>query len=176
MGEACELPTVLLPAPLKESTDPAGRVLEVRWALSAQPEDEPVASRTRSFGAVPPLHVVAAPVAVHPLSGLAEPLAHWSYPVPTNRQYRLGELSRDRVPAVTVTLAATAHVPAPVLVEHGAAEACVVSTTSRAPSAMHAVLTRATNRRLRWNRCRCIIRLLALLMADSSATADLVMS
>src|SRR3954469_25125314 len=74
----CALPMVALPAPLKCSTVPAGRVFADRYSLTAQPEAAPVASSTSSFGLVPPLHVVAVPETAQPDSVVADPLAHWS--------------------------------------------------------------------------------------------------
>jgi len=80
-GDACDQPIVELPAPLKCSTAPVGRVLAERYSLTAQPDEDPVPSSTINKGDVPPLQWVTAPDAEQLLSAEPEPLAHWSYPV-----------------------------------------------------------------------------------------------
>jgi len=123
IGAACEYPYVALPAPLKASTYPEGNEFDEMYSLTAQPDAAPLASRTSSTGAVPPVQCVAVPETAHPLKVPADALAHWSYPVCNIPQFRLGELSSDRVPAVTVSVALTVHDEAPTVLEQAVADA-----------------------------------------------------
>jgi hypothetical protein len=118
-----ESPIVVLPALPNVTPVPEGIVFVVRYSLTAQPAPAPVASTTSRTGLVPLLHAVAPLLAPHEVSDVADALSHWSNPVWTMSQNRLGEATRPSVPALTVSEADTVQLDDAVVVEQAAAHA-----------------------------------------------------